>query len=119
MSKFHQYAAGFLIGTLAGSLIVLFSTPQSGKELRLRCKKMKNKLKRSSHQLKRDIASFKHNFQQLQIESKKAIKTVGHDIKDSFHNWKEETDPILRKLKSDIDALKAKAEQTAKELNRM
>lgn len=117
MSKLQQYTAGFLIGSLAGGIIALLSTPMSGKELRARCVDLKNRIKQSSREWKSDFSSFKNNIDLLQIESKKAMKTVGHDIKDAIYNWKEETDPILRSLKSDIEALKEKAERVAKELN--
>jgi len=117
MSKFQQYTAGFLIGSIAGGIIALLSTPFSGKELRARCIDLKNRLKHSSREWKNDLASFKNNIDLLQYESKKAMKTVGHDIKDAIHNWKEETDPILQALKSDIEALKEKAERLAKELH--
>ncbi|MFA8439101.1 YtxH domain-containing protein [Pueribacillus sp. YX66] len=118
MSKFQQYTAGFLVGSLAGSLIVLFSTPRSGKELRARFTTAKNKLKNTSNQLKSDVSSLKNNIVQLQTESTKALKTVGNDLKDAITNWKEETNPVIQSLKTDIEALKEKAEQTAKELNR-
>lgn len=118
MSKFQQYTAGFVIGSIAGGIIVLLSTPLSGKELRARCVEVKNRLMRSSREWKNDLTSFKNNIDLLQYESKKVMKTVGHDIKDAIHNWKEETDPILRSLKSDIDALKEKAERLANELNK-
>ncbi len=118
MTKFQQYTAGFLIGTLAGGLVVLFSTPQSGKELRRRLIDMKNKFKQTSSQLKDDVASLKHNIIQLQTESKKALQTVGGDLKDAITNWKEVNDPVIRSLKTDIEALKEKAEKAAKEMNR-
>lgn len=117
MSKFQQYTAGFLIGSIAGGIIALLSTPFSGKELRARCVDLKKRLMRSSRDWKNDLISFKNNIDLLQYESKKAMKTVGHDMKGAIHNWKEETDPILRALKSDIEALKEKAERIAKELN--
>lgn len=117
MSKFQQYTAGFIIGSLAGGIIALLSTPISGKELRARCVDLKNRLLRSSREWKNDLTSFKNNIDLLQLESKKAMKTVGHDIKDAIYNWKEETDPVLRALKSDIEALREKAERVAKELN--
>lgn len=119
MSKFQQYTTGFLIGSLAGGLIVLFSTPQSGKEFRARLTRAKNKLKKTSNELKSDVTALKNNIIQLQTDSKKVLKNVGDDLKDVITTWKEESDPVIHSLKHDIEALKEKAEQAAKELNRM
>lgn len=117
MSKFQQYTAGFLTGALAGGLIILFSTPQSGKDLRSRFTSARNKIKSSSLQFKQDFSSLKNNIIQLQSESKKALKTVGTDLKDAISQWKEESDPVIHSLRTDIEALKEKAELAAKEMN--
>ncbi|PWA11830.1 hypothetical protein DCC39_09340 [Pueribacillus theae] len=118
MSKLQSYAAGFIVGALAGSLAVLLSTPKSGKELRNDFSDVRIRLKTTANELKRDTIELKNNIVKLSAVGKETIKTIGSDLKTDVINWKEEVDPSIQTLKADIEALKAKAEQAAIEIRK-
>ncbi len=116
MGKFRTCVTGFFVGSLAAGLTVLLTTPRSGRELRYQINTTGENLKKTSKQIKSDISQLKNNFIELQSRSKHTLKSVGSDLKEAITNWKEDTNPVIQSLKADIEALKEKAEQAAKEM---
>ena len=114
--KASTFFVGLVSGVLAGSAAVLFSTPQSGSELRSNVKTVSSDWKEKLSEVKFQINDLKQSIASLTKEAKTEIPQTIEELKQSVQEWQTETAPIQENLQNEITSIQMAMEELEKSL---
>ena len=114
--KASTFFVGLVSGIVAGSAAVLFSTPQSGSELRSNVKTVSNDWKEKLSEVKFHISDLKQSIAGLTKEAKTEIPQTIEELKKSVQQWQTETAPIQQNLQNEIASIQMAVEELEKSL---
>jgi len=114
--KASTFIVGLATGVLAGSAAVLFSTPQSGSELRSNVKTVSSDWKEKLSEVKFQINDLKQSIAGLSKEAKTEIPQTIEELKQSVQAWQTETAPIQENLQNEINSIQLAMEELEKSL---
>ena len=114
--KASTFFVGLVTGIIAGSATVLFSTPQSGSELRSNVKTVSSDWKEKLSEVKFHISDLKQSIASLTKETKTEIPQTLEELKVSVQKWQTETAPIQEELQNEIAAIQMAMEDLEKSL---
>ena len=109
--KVSTFLVGLATGVLAGSTAVLFSTPQSGSELRTNVKTASSDWKEKLSEVKFQFSDLKQSISKLTSESKVRVPQTLEELKKSVQKWQTETAPIQDNLKNEIESIQKAMEE--------
>ncbi|MBU0904861.1 MAG: YtxH domain-containing protein, partial [Firmicutes bacterium] len=89
--KASTFLVGLGAGLLAGSAAVLFSTPQSGTEMRTNVKNVSADWKDKLSEVKFQLSDLKQSISNLTKESKTQVPQTIDELKKSVQKWQTET----------------------------
>ncbi|GAE35676.1 YtxH domain-containing protein [Halalkalibacter akibai] len=105
-----------ITGIVAGTAIIgattLLTTPKSGKDVRQSCKENALKIRTGMDQFKNDSKTTSIQLKQTVKVGKETFRTIGEDVKTSVKDWQTDINPMLNKLKEDVDALQKSVSKT-------
>jgi len=109
--KVSTFLVGLATGVLAGSTAVLFSTPQSGSELRTNVKTVSSDWKEKLSEVKFQFSDLKQSISKLTSESKVQVPQTVEELKKSVQKWQTDTAPIQDNLKNEIESIQKAMEE--------
>lgn len=114
--KASTFLFGLGAGLLAGSAAVLFSTPQSGTEMRTNVKNVSADWKDKLSEVKFQLSDLKQSISNLTKESKTQVPQTIDELKKSVQKWQTETAPIQENLQIEIASIQMAMEELEKSL---
>jgi gas vesicle protein len=109
---------GLTTGLAAGAVAVLFSTPQSGKELRTSVKTASTDWKEKLNDVKEKANDLKESINTLTLEAKEQLPETVDGLKKSLEKWQEETAPAQEHLQLEILAIQNSMEALEKAISK-
>lgn len=116
MSK-KKFLLGATTGALIGAAAVIFTTPQSGQQVRLKIKQNINTVKLSFADVKGQSKNVIQSITTLSNEIKYNIPPIINELKDSFSAFQEDIQPNMMNLQQEIDQLNSSIGEIEKNLN--
>lgn len=108
--KASTFLLGLATGTVAAAITVLYSTPQSGSELRTTVKDASTDLKELFSDVKEKVNNLKGSISNLTKEAKETVPGAVGGLKQSLENWQESTEPNKKRLEKELSAIQAALE---------
>lgn len=109
--KASTFFLGLATGLAAGAAATLFSTPQSGKELRTSVKTTSSDWKEKLADVKEKVNGLKESIATLSAEAKTQFPAAADGLKASMENWQEGTAPAKEHLQLEILAIQNSIEE--------
>lgn len=114
--KASTFFIGLVTGVVAGTATVLFSTPQSGSDLRSNFKTASSDWKEKLSEVKFQISDLKESIAGLSKEAKTKVPQTIDDLKESVQEWQTKTGPIQENLQTEITSIQKALEELEKSL---
>ena len=114
--KASTFFIGLVTGVAAGSAAVLFSTPQSGSELRSNVKTVSSDWKEKLSEVKFQLSDLKQSIAGFTKEAKTEVPQTINELKQSVQQWQTETGPIQENLQKEIASIQMAMEELEKSL---
>lgn len=103
--KAKPFLIGLTAGIVGGTIAVLFSTPQSGQQLRSSLKSNTDSTKEKFQDIKFQVNNVKDSVSSLTNEAKNNIPQIINELKQSINTFTEEIEPTKNNLQQEIEAL--------------
>ena len=116
--KASTFFLGLTTGLVAGAATTLFSTPQSGKELRTSMKTTSSDWKEKLADVKEKIDKLKESVSELTTEAKEQLPETMDELKKSLEKWQQETAPAKEHLQLEILAIQNSMEALEKAISK-
>ena len=116
--KASTFFVGLVSGVLAGSAAVLFSTPQSGSDLRSNVKTASSDWKEKLSDVKFQISDLKQSIAGLTKTTKTDVPQTINELKQSVQQWQSETAPIQESLQNEIASIQLAMEELEKSITK-
>ena len=114
--KASTFFIGLVTGVVAGSAAALFSTPQSGSELRTNVKTASSDWKDKLSEVKFQISDLKQSIARLTKEAKTEVPQTIDELKESVQLWQNQTGPIQENLQNEISSIQMAMEELEKSI---
>jgi gas vesicle protein len=114
--KASTFFVGLVSGVVAGSAAVLFSTPQSGSDLRSNVKTASSDWKEKLSEVKFQISDLKQSIAGLTKTAKTDVPQTINELKQSVQQWQSETAPIQESLQNEIASIQLAMEELEKSI---
>lgn len=114
--KASTFFIGLVTGVVAGSAAALFSTPQSGSELRSNVKTASSDWKDKLSEVKFQISDLKQSIARLTKEAKTDVPQTIDELKQSVQLWQNQTGPIQENLQNEISSIQMAMEELEKSI---
>ncbi|MEK9199473.1 YtxH domain-containing protein [Lysinibacillus halotolerans] len=114
------FLIGLSTGIIGGLTAIIFSTPQSGNELRSNVARNLKIAKTRLSEIQHHSSSVKESIITLKNEAKNNIPNIMNDLKGSISNFRQEIGSDTEKLKEEIEGLQrsiAEIENNLSEIN--
>lgn len=109
--KASTFFIGLATGLAAGAATTLFSTPQSGKELRTSVKTASSDWKEKLADVKEQLNGLKESVNNLKLEAKSQVPAAVDGLKQSMEEWQNSTAPAKEHLQLEIMAIQNAIEE--------
>lgn len=116
--KASTFFVGLVSGLVAGSAVVLFSTPQSGSELRSNVKMASSDWKEKLSEVKFQISDLKQSIAGLTNTAKTDVPQTINELKQTVQQWQSETAPIQESLQNEIASIQLAMEELEKSITK-
>jgi gas vesicle protein len=114
--KASTFFIGLVTGVVAGSAAALFSTPQSGSNLRSNVKTVSSDWKEKLSEVKFQISDLKQSIARLTKEAKTEVPQTIDELKQSVQKWQNQTGPIQENLQNEISSIQMAMEELEKSI---
>jgi gas vesicle protein len=114
--KASTFFIGLVTGVVAGSAAALFSTPQSGSNLRSNVKTASSDWKEKLSEVKFQISDLKQSIARLTKEAKTEVPQTIDELKQSVQKWQNQTGPIQENLQNEISSIQMAMEELEKSI---
>ena len=109
--KASTFFTGLAAGSVAAAVTVLYSTPQSGRQLRTSVKSASSDMKEVFKDLKVKVADLKESISHLKKEAQVTVPSAIEGIKDSVEKWQQSTEPNRERMEKEIAAIQTALEE--------
>lgn len=103
--KTKTFLIGLTAGLVGGTIAALFSTPQSGQQLRSTIKSNTERTKENFQDVKLQLSNVNESIHTLTNEAKNNIPLIINDLKTSIDSFSTEIEPSKNNLQQEIKAL--------------
>lgn len=114
--KAKTFIIGVGTGLVAGAAAVLFTTPQSGKELKLSLKERKLSADQLKNDFKQRFEAIKDAVNTIKVEAKTTLPETLSSIKGSIEQFQEDTAPTQQRIMQHIEELQKAANDISNEI---
>lgn len=112
--KASTFFIGLAAGSVAAAITVLYSTPQSGSELRTSVKNASTDMKEMFQDVKEKVSDLKVSISKLTKEAKETVPNAIEDIKDSVEQWQDVTKSNKVRMEKELSAIQEAIENLEK-----
>lgn len=116
--KASTFFIGLATGLAAGAAATLFTTPQSGKELRTTVKSTSSDWKERLNDVKEKVNDLKESVAALSAETKSQVPAAMDELKKSMETWQHGTMPAKEHLQLEIMAIQKSIEELQKSISK-
>ncbi len=109
--KASTFFLGLVAGSVTAAITVLYSTPQSGSQLRITVKNASTDMKEKFKDVKVKVNDLKESISHLQKEATETIPTAIDGIKGSIEKWQHATEPNKVRMEKEIAAIQTALEE--------
>ena len=109
--KASTFFIGLVAGSVAAAVTVLYSTPQSGSQLRTSVKDASSDMKFLFKDVKVKVDDLKESISHLTKEAKETVPTAIDGIKDSVEEWQQSTESNRERMEKEIAAIQTALEE--------
>ncbi|MCM3388615.1 YtxH domain-containing protein [Ureibacillus chungkukjangi] len=99
------FLIGLSAGVVGGLTTIIFTTPQSGKQIRSSIVQNTKIAKTNLEEIKHHSSSVKDSILTLKNEVKNNIPEIMNQLKESISKFNQDIEPDTAKLKEEIDGL--------------
>ncbi|MFJ8236665.1 YtxH domain-containing protein [Ureibacillus sp. NPDC094379] len=103
--KAKPFLIGLSAGILGGMTAILFTAPQSGKQLRTNVRYNSFKAKDDLLNVRKQVVQVKESVSTLKSEARNNIPKIISELKESITKYKQEIEPQTEKLKQELESL--------------
>ena len=103
--KVKSFLLGVTTGIVSGAAVILFSTPQSGTELRKNLIANTKNIKSKLHEVQGELNNVKQSITTLKAEAQNNMPSIINELKDNLTTFKTEIEPETALLKQEIENL--------------
>jgi len=103
--KAKPFLFGLVTGIVGGTIAVLFSTPQSGRQLRANLRENAEITKDKLFEVKHQVDNVKQSVNSLTNEVKNNIPQIINELKQTITTFTDEIEPTKNNLQQEIEAL--------------
>ncbi|MET4562909.1 YtxH domain-containing protein [Lysinibacillus parviboronicapiens] len=103
--KAKPFLIGLTTGIVGGTIAVLFSTPQSGRQFRATLVTNADCTKDKLHDIKLQASNVKQSVNMLTNEAKNNIPQIINELKQSITTFSQEIEPSKNNLQQEIESL--------------
>ena len=100
--KASTFFLGLAAGSVAAAVTVLYSTPQSGSELRTTVRDASTDMKEMFKDVKGKVDDLKESISHLTKEAKETVPAAIDGIKGSVEQWQQSTEPNRERMEKEI-----------------
>ncbi|BAQ08659.1 hypothetical protein OXB_0187 [Bacillus sp. OxB-1] len=108
--KTSTFLIGLATGAVGAAITVLFSTPQSGSELRSSVKNASTDMKEKLSDLKEKLENLKDSITHLKKEAKEVIPETIEEMKEVVSDWQQAAAPHRIRMEQEIADIQAAIE---------
>ncbi|PSL30629.1 gas vesicle protein [Planomicrobium soli] len=116
--KASNFFIGLATGLAAGAAATLFTTPQSGKDLRTSVKSTSTDWKERLSDVKEKVNDLKESVAALSAETKTQFPAAMDELKKSMEAWQHGTVPAKEHLQLEIMAIQKSIEELQKSISK-
>ena len=116
--KASTFFIGLATGLAAGAVATLFTTPQSGKDLRTSVKSTSSDWKERMSEVKEKVNDLKESVAALSAETKTQVPAAMDELKKSMETWQHNTVPAKEHLQLEILAIQKSIEELQKSISK-
>jgi gas vesicle protein len=109
--KASTFFIGLAAGSVAAAITVLYSTPQSGSQLRTSVKDASSEMKGLFKDVKVKVDDLKESISHLAKEAKETVPTTIDGIKGSVEQWQQSTESNRERMEKEIAAIQTALEE--------
>lgn len=110
------FLLGLTAGLIGGAAAVLFSTPQSGAQLRQNIATNKNAAKSKLQDIQHEANHVKDSIITLKNEAQNNMPNIINELKDNFTAFKSQIEPETINLKQEIENLQNSIKEIEKNI---
>lgn len=103
--KAKPFLFGLVTGIVGGTIAVLFSTPQPGRQLRTNLRENAEITKGKLFEVKHQVDNVKQSVNTLTNEVKNNIPQIINELKQTITTFTDEIEPTKNNLQQEIEAL--------------
>lgn len=103
--KAKSFLLGLTTGLVGGAIVVLFSAPQSGVQLRQNIARNTAGAKSKLQDVQVEMDHVKQSILTLKSEAQNNMPSIINELKDNFTTFKAEIEPEAKILKQEIENL--------------
>lgn len=103
--KAKSFLLGVATGIVSGMAVMLFSTPQSGAQLRQSISSNTDNAKSKLQDVQKELNQVKQSISTLTAEARNNIPSIINELKENLINFKKEIEPETINLKQEIEKL--------------
>lgn len=112
--KASTFFIGLAAGTVAAAVTVLYSTPQSGSEMRTSVKSASLDVKEMLKDVQDKISDLKVSVSKLTKEAKETVPGAVKGVKNSIEHWQITTEPNKDRMEEELSAIQVAIENLEK-----
>ncbi|GAY77372.1 YtxH domain-containing protein [Sporolactobacillus inulinus] len=116
MGKFFSYTIGAVVGGIIGGTVVLLTTPKRGEEIRSDLKDRAASIQQPLKDAANNLTAVKDRVMALKDDSVPVLKSAVTDIGNLLQEWKEDVQPYLTKIKSNVVQLESAKDKLSNKL---
>ncbi len=109
--KASTFFTGLVAGSVAAAVTVLYSTPQSGSQLRTSVKDASSDMKFLLKDVKVKVDDLKKSISRLTKEAKETVPPTIDGIKGSVEQWQHSTESNRERMEKEIAAIQTALEE--------
>jgi gas vesicle protein len=109
--KASTFFIGLAAGAVAAAVTVLYSTPQSGSQLRTSVRDASSDMKFLFKDVKVKVDDLKESISHLTKEAKETVPSTIDGIKGSVDQWQQSTDSNRARMEKEIAAIQTALEE--------
>ncbi|MFS0577222.1 YtxH domain-containing protein [Sporosarcina sp. 179-K 3D1 HS] len=109
--KTSTFLIGLATGAVGAAITVLFSTPQSGSEMRTSVKNASTDIKEKFTDVKEKLDNLKDSLRHLKKEAKETIPETVEEMKDAVSDWQQATLPNRARMEQEIADIQSAIEE--------
>lgn len=118
MANAKSLALGVLVGSAAGALATLLSTPSSGRDIRFRVRQQGSEWKELADSVKLDGLRLKRQIAETSKEGAVLMNNLTKEMKKSVEEWKQSVAPQQQNIHEYLEQIESSLRELEQKVNK-